>query len=123
MTPHFSKEELTCKCGCGFLPQQDFMNKIEALRQSLGFPLAVTSAARCPDHNARVSGTGRTGPHTTGRAIDLAVQGSQAYMLLSSATFMGFAGIGVAQKGGGRFIHLDDLPNGPGCPRPFVWSY
>ena len=123
MTPHFSKAELACKCGCGMLPAQDFMDKIEALRRSLGFPLKVTSAARCPDHNAKMSGTGRTGPHTTGRAIDLAVSHSQAYMLVSSAMSAGFTGIGVQQKGGGRFIHLDDLPNAPGQPRPTVWSY
>ena len=123
MTPHFKKEELTCKCGCGMLPQVDFMDKIEALRVSCAFSFPVTSAARCPDHNARVSGTGRTGPHTTGRAIDIGVQGSQAVTLLRAALASGFTGIGVSQKGGGRFIHLDDLPNGPNCPRPFVWSY
>lgn len=123
MTEHFSDSELACKCGCGMLPAKDFMEKVEALRRSLGFPMAVTSAARCPDHNAKVSGTGRTGPHTTGRAIDLAVSGSKAYAVVSSATFMGFTGIGVSQKGGGRFIHIDDIPNGPASPRPYVWSY
>lgn len=119
MTPHFSKAELTCKCGCGMLPAQDFMDKVEALRVSVGFPLPVSSAARCPDHNAKVSGTGRTGPHTTGRAIDLAVDRSKAYAVLSTALRMGFTGIGVQQKGGGRFIHLDMLTEG----RPTVWSY
>jgi uncharacterized protein YcbK (DUF882 family) len=119
MTPHFGREELTCKCGCGFLPQQDFMDKVEQHRLSVGFPLAVSSAARCPDHNARVSGTGRSGPHTTGRAIDLAVSHGKAYMVLATALRMGFTGIGVQQKGGGRFIHLDDLADG----RPAIWSY
>lgn len=123
MSPHFSKLELACKCGCGFLPAQDFMDKVELLRMTVGFPLAVTSAARCPDHNAKVSGTGRTGPHTTGRAIDFGVLGSQAHAVLAAALRMGFTGIGVAQKGDGRFIHIDDLPNGPGRPRPCVWSY
>ena len=123
MTEHFPDHELACKCGCGMLPAKDFMEKIEALRRSLGFPMAVTSAARCPDHNAKVSGTGRTGPHTTGRAIDLAVSHSKAYAVVSSATFMGFSGIGVQQKGGSRFIHLDDLRNAPGQPRPTIWSY
>lgn len=123
MTEHFPDHELKCKCGCGMLPAKDFMEKVEALRRTLGFALPVTSAARCPDHNARVSGTGRNGPHTTGRAIDLAVSGSKAYAVLSTATFMGFTGIGVNQKGGSRFIHIDDLPNAPGCPRPYVWSY
>ena len=120
MTPHFPDSELACKCGCGMLPQQDFMNKIESLRVSLGFPLAVTSAARCPAHNARVSGTGTAGPHTTGRAIDLGVQGHRAYLVLSAALSMGFTGIGIAQKGGTRFVHLDDLT---GPTRPNVWSY
>lgn len=123
MTPHFSDVELECKCGCGMLPNKEFMGKVEHLRVSCAFAFPVTSAARCPDHNARVSGTGRTGPHTTGRAIDIAVQGNQAIMLIRAALALGFTGIGVAQKGGGRFIHLDDLPNGPGCPRPFIWSY
>lgn len=119
MTPHFRKEELACKCGCGMLPELDFMQKVEALRVSVGFPMAVTSAARCPDHNAKVSGTGRAGPHTTGRAIDLAVSRKEAYMVLATALRMGFTGIGVAQKGASRFIHLDDLTEG----RPTVWSY
>lgn len=123
MTEHFPDKELVCKCGCGMLPAKDFMEKVEALRRSLGFPMQVTSAARCPDHNAKVSGTGRTGPHTTGRAIDLAVSHSKAYSVVSSATFMGFTGIGVQQKDNSRFIHLDDLPNAPGQPRPTVWSY
>src|SRR5687768_2238177 len=101
------------------LPAQDFMDKVESLRLTIGFPVAVTSAARCPDHNAKVSGTGRTGPHTTGRAIDLGVSHGQAYTVLATALRMGFTGIGVAQKGSGRFIHLDDLQIG----RPAVWSY
>ena len=119
MTPHFKREELACKCGCGMLPKQDFMDRVEALRLAVGFALPVTSAARCPDYNAKVSGTGRTGPHTTGRAIDFGVSHSQAYMVLSAALLAGFTGIGVQQKGGGRFIHLDDLQVG----RPTVWSY
>jgi len=123
MTPHFSKAELACRCGCGMLPDQHFMDKVEALRVAFGKPLRVTSAARCPAYNATVSSTGKAGPHTTGRAIDFGVQGADARQLVGMAIERGFTGIGVAQKGGGRFIHLDDLPNGPGCPRPWIWSY
>ena len=120
MTPHFSVEEICCRCGCGMLPAQDFMDKIEKLRVAFGKPLKVTSAARCPAHNAKVSGTGLTGPHTSGRAIDLGVQGAEAHEVLTLALAMRFTGIGVNQKGGGRFLHLDDLTNGS---RPTVWSY
>lgn len=123
MTPHFSDDELRCRCGCGMLPKQDFMQRVEELRLKYGKPLRVTSAARCPEHNAKVSGTGLTGPHTTGRAIDFGVLGNEAHFLLELALESGFTGIGVNQKGGARFLHIDDLPNAPGHPRPWVWSY
>lgn len=100
----------------------DFMSKLVALRTYLDFPFPVSSAFRCPEHNQRVSSTGANGPHTTGRAIDIAVRGEQAYEIVSQAARFGFTGIGVAQKGGGRFIHLDDLEY-PDAPRPWVWSY
>lgn len=119
----FTEKELTCKCGCGKqLMKDDFMAKVIELRRKCGFPFSVSSAYRCPAHNNRVSSSGLTGAHTTGRAIDIAVQGKQALILLKEAAAMSFTGIGVNQKGGGRFIHLDDLPPNWG-PRPNVWSY
>lgn len=124
MTPHFSASEVECKCGCGMLPRMDFMEKVETLRILYGKTLKVTSAARCPEYNAKVSGTGRTGPHTTGRAIDFGVERGDAYKLLALALSMPhFTGIGVNQKGPSRFLHLDDLPNAEGQPRPTCWSY
>ena len=123
MTPHFSNAEISCRCGCGMLPDKDFMDKIEALRLAYGKPLTVTSAARCPAHNAKESSTGRTGPHTTGRAIDLAVDRGNAYALTKLAFEHGFTGIGWQQKGASRFVHLDMLEDAPGQPRPCIWSY
>lgn len=123
MTPHFTKAELTCKCGCGMLPEQDFMDRVEGLRVSLGFSLPVTSGARCASYNSKVSATGASGPHTTGRALDLGVRGENALRLIVEARRAGFSGIGVSQKGEGRFIHLDDLPDALGQPRPHLWSY
>ena len=123
-TLNFPDTELACKCGCGVLPNAEFMADVQKLRTAYGKPLAVSSAARCPTHNAKVSGTGRTGPHTTGRAIDLAVSHADAHALLVLACVMKlFTGIGVQQRGGGRFLHLDNLPNAPGQPRPTIWSY
>lgn len=124
MTPHFSNRELACHCGCGLLPPQDFQDKVERLRVAYGKPLYVTSAARCPDYNDKVSHTGRTGPHTK-RAIDIEIVGTDAFELIRLATKMGFTGIGVSQKGpwSSRFLHLDDLPKEEGQPRPWVWSY
>ena len=123
MTPHFTDAELACKCGCGMLLEPSFAEKLERLRVRYGKPLPVTSGARCPAYNDKVSGSGRNGPHTTGRATDFGVQGADALRLMDLALAEGFTGIGVNQKGAGRFIHIDDLPNATGQPRPTIWSY
>jgi len=106
----------------------DFMEMVERIRELCGFPLPVSSAYRCPTHNAAVSSTGLDGPHTTGRAMDIRIYGHRAWSLLEAALEVGhFTGIGVAQKNrdrGARFIHLDDLTPDDGFPsRPWVWSY
>lgn len=125
MTPHFSIAELKCPCGCGMVPRQEFMEKVETLRAVYGKPMKVTSAARCSEYNQKVSSTGPNGPHTTGRAIDIGVSGNDAHQLLRAAMrHCNFTGIGVSQKGPHekRFLHFDDLPNGA-QPRPRIWSY
>lgn len=104
------------------------MEKLEALRTRYGRPLVVSSGARCPAYNATVSGTGETGPHTTGQAVDLVIARGEAFNLLrlvyqQTHLGVGFTGIGFKQHGDKRFMHLDDLPNAPGQPRPTIWSY
>lgn len=124
LTEHFTREELACKhCGRMTIPMLS-IERLERVRVRCDFSFKITSADRCPDHNDAVSGTGRDGPHTRG-AFDIAVLGHQALTLIRIALEEGFTGIGVSQKGeqGKRFIHLDDLPNAPGQPRPWIWSY
>lgn len=124
--PHFSLQELECHCFCGQMHMdQEFMNRLEKLRAAFGKPMRLTSAYRCPAHNAEVSSTGYSGPHTTGLAVDVAVSGADAHELLTLALQHGFTGIGVAQRGphNKRFIHIDAITPGPGRPRPGVWSY
>jgi hypothetical protein len=48
------------------------------------------------------------------------VNRADAYRLAKLAFDHGFTGIGINQKGGGRFIHVDDLAD---APRPTIWSY
>lgn len=99
------------------------MEKLEKLRVKVDFPMVLTSAYRCPEHNANVSTTGRTGAHTQGKAVDVKVSEDRAFTLLKHALALGFHGIGISQKGeyATRFIHLDiaDL----GERRPRVWTY
>lgn len=101
------------------------VDRLERLRTQLGWPFTITSGARCPKHNAEVADTGADGPHTKGQAFDIAVCGTHALELVDHARDVGFTGIGVKQKGpqGQRIIHIDDLPDAIGQPRPWIWSY
>jgi len=120
--PTFTRDEFECQCGCGEAEMSAvFIGKLQQTRTGYGKPMPITSGYRCPDHNANVSSTGRDGPHTTGRAVDIAVSHADAKRLLSFGLIY-FSGIGVKQKGSGRFLHFDDL-EAPAFPRPNVWSY
>jgi uncharacterized protein YcbK (DUF882 family) len=123
---YFTEDELRCRCGCGQAKMEpEFMRKLVSLREKAGFPFHLTSAYRCPMFNEIVSLTGRGGPHTTGRAVDIALWGREAHWLISNAAAHGMSGIGINQKGTytQRFIHVDDLSNDKHQPRPWSWTY
>lgn len=122
---HFAHSELRCAhCGENRMDPM-FLVLLEEVRVALGRPMILTSAYRCPEYNARISSTGAHGPHTTGQAVDVAVYGDRAVMLVWHALRAGFTGIGVKQHGpkSGRFVHLDTLSPGGRAPRPWIWSY
>jgi len=112
---YFKEDEFKCKhCGEASM-DKEFIKKLDELRDTLDAPLTVTSGYRCPAHNAAVSTTGNTGPHTTGKAADLICAPEHIRNLLTLAVLQ-FPGVGVNLKGTGRFIHVDDL-------KPRAWSY
>ncbi len=122
---NFTPEEMACR-HCGeILVAPVFMDRLQAMRAKLGFPFLVSSGYRCPSYNAKVSTTGRSGPHTTGRAADLAIFGIETALLITAAPGFGFSGRGLLQHGSWarRFVHLDDLESTPRCPRPRIWTY
>jgi len=119
---YFTPEELRCSCCDQDGMNEAFMDKVSELRKQLGFPFIVTSAYRCAKHPIEAR-KASPGAHTTGRAIDIGVSGMSAYLVLQGALKAGFRGIGVQQKGEGRFIHLDDIEDSEERPRPWVWSY
>ncbi len=124
--PNFSEKELKCSC-CGKTnPNPEFvelMDKVQQLRDQLGFGLAVSSAYRCENHpiEAEKIAKGKTGGEHTRAAIDLKVSYNNSYKLLEEALRMRFTGIGINQKGETyqRFIHLDLRPQ----EQATVWSY
>lgn len=117
--PYFREDEFACR-HCGEVKMdQEFIARLNELREGVGFPLVTSSGYRCPEHPVEAR-KAATGAHTTGKAVDFAVDGWKAYQVLAVGMEMGFKGIGVQQKGAGRFIHLDDWDN---PNRPTVWSY
>jgi uncharacterized protein YcbK (DUF882 family) len=94
----------------------EFMERLQALRTDNGKPMLVTSVYRCPKHPVEASKS-QPGMHSTGLAADIGVSGSEAIQVLRLAFDAGFRGVGVQQKGSGRFIHVDLRET------PTVWSY
>ena len=78
------------------------------------------SGYRCSEHNSSVSSTGANGPHTTGKALDIAVKNSQHRKQLIEYFAPKVTGLGIAKS----FIHIDLLYEEDGFPgRPNSWVY
>lgn len=123
-TEHFSESELSCRCCKKSGMDPGFLRKLEMLRATFGRPMLITSAYRCPEHNASVGEGKLVGAHTLGMAVDVAVSGVDAFALLRTALGLGFTGVGVKQRGSERYLHLDAVPIGRiDIPRPAIWSY
>lgn len=132
---YFTATERKCRCGCGLDLDPEFLRKLNRVRHKYGKPVRMNSGARCPEYNNEVSSTGLDGPHTTRRAADLGVSGYEVIALAWAAIRVAildrllgrgqFTGFGLKQSGphGSRFVHVDDLPEQSGRPRPWVWTY
>jgi len=123
--PNFSKEEFDCKCGCGTNEiDLNLVFKIQELRTKYSKGLTISSGYRCPKHPNEIKRTreGRKGSHTLGKAVDIKCSGAEALNILELALeSKNFKGIGINQKGNGRFLHLDIVEEE--LPRPTIWSY
>lgn len=119
--PNFSKQEFDCKHTGKNEMKPEFMERLQVLRNQYGKPIKISSGYRDITHPIEAKKK-RGGAHTTGLAADLAVERGDAHFILDLAFRLGFTGIGVQQKGSGRFIHLD-IDNRPDSLRPTVWSY
>ena len=122
---YFTHDELQCRCGCDQAPMKEqFMDILIDILEEFDRPMIISSAYRCVKHNDKIGGA-KDSPHLHGKAVDVAVNLEEAYDLLKIAIDYGMTGIGIKQNGlmSGRFIHLDNMRNAKGRPRPTVWSY
>ena len=125
---NFSHSELSCSQTGMCRVDDEFMDKLQKLREAVGKPLTITSGYRSIDHSieaAKIADGKPAGSHTTGKAVDVACERGFAYQVLFAAVKLGFTGIGVQQSGSRRFLHLDTVGADDNfhVPRPALWSY
>ena len=110
----FKRDEFKCSETGNNEIQDEFIHALDELRESCGFPFAVTSGYRDPSHSVEAKKE-KAGQHTLGIAADIAVSGgSQRFIIVSKALELGFSGIGVART----FVHVDIRTS-----QPVLWCY
>ena len=121
--PNFAFTEMACQKTGECAMDKATMDRLQLLRSHLGFPLTITSGYRSPRHSIEAAKKA-PGTHAMGRAADIRCAGEEALDVLKVALWLGFTGIGVAQKGGHRFLHIDNImPGEHAAHRPTIWSY
>ena len=121
---YFKASEFTCSHTGTEKMDQDFIDKLNKLRDAYNKPITISSGYRDSTHPVEaIKKDPKGGAHVSGKAADILIERKNAFELLSLALLIGFTGIGVNQKGGARFLHLDTLENSPTRPRPTMWSY
>lgn len=79
---------------------------LQNIRDRAGVPIVLTSAYRHPAYNNRVSGTGTTGAHTAGHAIDIKKPSSMSYQQLARLVIDEF-GCKIGLGMGSGMVHFD----------------
>lgn len=109
-----SDKKLLCTCGHPECDRrsvsQEHLNRIQVVRELLGFGLVVTSGGRCQNHPNEVH---RSTPadHQKGTGIDISANGVTRGNIVKAGIAAGCNAIGVAKT----FVHLgyrEDLPEG-----------
>ena len=111
----FRLEEFNCTHTNLNKMDHEFLEKLDLLREKVGFPFRITSGYRDATHpaEARKAEPG-TGYHCQGLAADIAVSnGFERMNIVHEAIKMGFS-IGVART----FVHVDDRKT-----TPVMWTY
>jgi len=101
---YFTKEELSCGCGCGLYnitPEvEDILDRI---RGTLDRPVYINSGSRCAPHNAKEGGK-LSSSHLEGLAVDIKCSNSsERSKLLKVLMRMDIDRVGIAKT----FIHFD----------------
>jgi peptidoglycan hydrolase-like protein with peptidoglycan-binding domain len=110
VTPHFDPDEFACSCGCGLDVVDGLKVFAESLRSAFGWPLTISSGARCVIVNREAGGVPDS-CHLTGEAFDAYFGGHMNEAVLAQmADFAVSQGIGVIRYPNQRFCHFQVYP-------------
>lgn len=102
---HFRDTEFACRhCGLAMV-HPELVRKLEALRQTIGKSITVTSGYRCGDYQKVVNPKVFPSPHMFGMAADIIIPGLTVEAIAQAAERAGFDGVGRYFKQG--FVHVD----------------
>jgi uncharacterized protein YcbK (DUF882 family) len=105
----FTRDEIACKCGCGFDSMDAETLKVaDEVRWFVGESITPTSGCRCYDHNIRVGGSKKS-QHVRARAMDLPVRNPREVYDWLCTVYPDKYGFGVYKT----FVHIDTRTDGP----------
>jgi uncharacterized protein YcbK (DUF882 family) len=118
MPKYFTREEFACQYTGKNEISDQFIERLDELREACGFPFHITSGYRAPEHpieaKKKIAGT-----HAQGIAADIKVNnGIQRFKIVEQAIKLGFTGIGVASS----FVHVD-IRSGDDTTPYVMWTY
>lgn len=103
---NFTADEFVCSCGCGLDVVEDLKFFAQLLRNHFGWPLIISSGARCPPVNRNAGGVPDS-CHLSGEAFDGYFPGHMDEMImLEMAKFAVSNGIGVIRYPNQLFCHF-----------------
>ena len=115
---HFEPEEFDSPDAPGSWQEMElqFVERLDAARESADIPFPIWSGYRTEEHNRVVGGVPESA-HRKGLAVDIKVTGSrQRYMIVHALLEEGFHRIGIGED----FIHVDGDKS---KDEQVIWTY
>jgi hypothetical protein len=106
VSPHFSRKEFECSCGCGFDTVDDrLVDALEKVREHFGKPMVMHCICRCWKKNKDVGGAEKS-QHLYAHAGDFHIDGvdnKEIYDFIDKEVLPNTGGIGLYEWG----VHMD----------------
>lgn len=107
---NFTPDEFTCVCGCGLDVRFDLKIFAQQLRDAFGWPLTISSGARCPTVNGEAGGVPDS-CHLTGEAFDAYFSGQMDEDIMAQMADLAVGqGMGVIRYPNQLFCHFQLAP-------------